>query len=347
MSTLEWLDDNRIKVEPPNHPKKITGTRLATILGLNTWATPFEAWCEITRTYQEPFIPTQYTKAGKAIEPNQIKYIQKAYFMSNIVTPESVYGEDYFKQTWGDFYPENPIFGGMWDSLAYNEDDLLDTVLEFKTTKRAEDWAQDIPEYYALQAALYAFLLGVDDVIMVVSFLQDNDYAIPEKFQPSANNTAVFPFKVSERYGDFSTVIQEATDWWNKHVVTGTSPPYDERKDKDILKELRTRNISPDTDIQDLLKEADALKVQLEELAEPLKPVDKRLKTLTGILREYTESKFREGDTKVTYDSDVFEWNVSKIQSIEVDKDALTRDGLLDKYTTVKTSYRVTTKRKE
>ena len=36
---------------------------------------------------------------------------------------------------------------------------------------RDRDWAEDIPEYYALQAALYAHLLGVDSVIMVASFL--------------------------------------------------------------------------------------------------------------------------------------------------------------------------------
>jgi len=64
-----------------------------------------------------------------------------------------------------DFFPKEKVFGGMWDSLLVDEKGKPQTVLEFKTTKRSEDWAEDVPEYYALQAALYAYLLGVDDLI--------------------------------------------------------------------------------------------------------------------------------------------------------------------------------------
>ena len=67
---MEWLDGNKIQIIPPKRPKKLTGTRFATILGLNPWSTPFEIWCEVTRTYQKPFEDTIYTIAGKTIEPN-------------------------------------------------------------------------------------------------------------------------------------------------------------------------------------------------------------------------------------------------------------------------------------
>lgn len=66
---MEWLDGNKIQIIPPKRPKKLTGTRFATILGLNPWSTPFEIWCEVTRTYQKPFEDTIYTIAGKTIEP--------------------------------------------------------------------------------------------------------------------------------------------------------------------------------------------------------------------------------------------------------------------------------------
>lgn len=58
---MEWLEGNKIKVVPPKRPKKLTATRFATVLGLNPWSTPFEVWCEITRTYQKPFEETIYT----------------------------------------------------------------------------------------------------------------------------------------------------------------------------------------------------------------------------------------------------------------------------------------------
>ena len=89
---MEWLEGNKIKVVPPKRPKKLTATRFATVLGLNPWSTPFEVWCEITRTYQKPFEETIYTAAGKTIEPKQAQFMKKSYFMTNIVTPTDIYG---------------------------------------------------------------------------------------------------------------------------------------------------------------------------------------------------------------------------------------------------------------
>jgi len=43
-------------------------------------------------------------------------------------------------------------------------------------------------------------------------------------------------------------------------VVTGISPEFDERKDADILKELRKNTITIDTDIDVLIKEGERLK---------------------------------------------------------------------------------------
>ena len=114
---MKWNDNKTITITPPAKPKKITGTRFAAIMGLNKWTSPFNAWCAITRTYEEPFEDTIYTIAGKTIEPKQAEYMKTAYFMSNLITPTDVYGEDYFKKTWGDFFRDIPIFGGMWDYL--------------------------------------------------------------------------------------------------------------------------------------------------------------------------------------------------------------------------------------
>ncbi len=55
MADIKWLEGNRIQIAPPKKTKKITGTRFATILGLNPWSTAFEMWCAITKTYEKPF----------------------------------------------------------------------------------------------------------------------------------------------------------------------------------------------------------------------------------------------------------------------------------------------------
>lgn len=342
---MEWLDNNRIQIIPPKKPKKLTATRFATILGLNPWQTPFEVWCEVTRTYAKPFEDTIYTIAGKTIEPKQAEYMKKSYFMTNLVTPTDIWGADYFKRTWGDFFPEIAVLGGMWDYLLYDKDGKPTTVLEMKTSKRVEDWAEDIPEYYALQAALYAYLLGVDDVIMVASFLEDGDYADPSKFVCKGTNTITRPFKVSERYPDFEKrYVKPALKWWHDHVESGVSPAYDEKKDADILKVLRTNNLNPETDMVALVKEAEELKAHIESVQATIAEDEKRYKTLVDMIKKSAISRFREGDKKVSIAGAAYTWEVSRTSTVKIDKDAMKADGVLEKYSTTEDSYRITPK---
>lgn len=344
---MEWLDGNKIQIIPPKRPKKLTGTRFATILGLNPWSTPFEIWCEVTRTYQKPFEDTIYTIAGKTIEPKQAEYMKQTYFMSNLVTPTDIWGKDYFRQTYGDFFKESPVLGGMWDYLLYGKDGKPTTVLEMKTSKRVEDWKDDIPEYYALQAALYAYLLGVDEVIMVASFLEPKDYDAPEKFVCSSENTITRPFKVSERYPDFEKkYVKPALKWWKDYVESGISPAFDERKDAEILKALRINNLSPETDMAALVKEAEDLKDTMERILahEGIPDMEKRYKVVTDMIKKAAIAQFRDGDKKVSIAGSAYNWEVSRTSTTKIDKDAMKADGILAKYTTTEDSYRISPK---
>jgi len=339
---MEWLDGNKIQIIPPKRPKKLTGTRFATILGLNPWSTPFEIWCEVTRTYQKPFEDTIYTIAGKTIEPKQAEYMKQTYFMSNLVTPTDIWGKDYFRQTYGDFFRESPVLGGMWDYLLYGKDGKPTTVLEMKTSKRVEDWKDDIPEYYALQAALYAYLLGVDEVIMVASFLEPKDYDDPEKFVCSGENTITRPFKVSERYPDFERkYVKPALKWWKDYVESGISPAFDERKDAEILKALRTNNLSPETDMAALVKEAEDLKAKLDAHAAEVAEDEKRYKVLTDMIKAKAVEQFRDGDTKSVITGNRYMWEVRKSERSSIDKKLMEKDGILEKYTVTAPTYAI------
>ncbi len=338
---MEWLDKNRIRVDPPKRPKRITGTRFASILGLDRWNTDFKTWCAITRTYEEPFVDNVYTIAGKTIEPKIIDYLRKAYWME-IKTPEDIYGKDYFKKTRGNFFPKIDTFGGMWDALYY-EDGEISAVIEIKTTKRVEDWKDGAPDNYALQAALYAYLLGVDDVIMVCAFLEEGDYDKPEDFVPHAGNTIIDEFSISERFPRFQAHIDRATDWWNDHVVTGISPEFDEKKDADILKELRKNTITVDTGIDALIAEGEKLKDTIDLIKEnELKDMEKRLNEIKEQVKKYCMNQFGDGDQRVAILGKRYEWVLSKSVGTEIDKKALEKDGLLDKYSKEKTGYRFT-----
>ena len=362
---MEWLDGNRIQVVPPARPKKLTGTRFAAVMGLNAWTTPFEVWCAVTRTYEKPFEDTIYTVAGKTIEPKQAEYIKPTYFMGNLLTPTDAFGENYFQRTWGDFFPDQKVLGGSWDYLLVGKDGKPTTVFEMKTTSRVEDWKDDIPEYYALQAALYAYLLGIDNVIMVASFLdkpcnikipnfedcshckiRDScDYADPDKFVCSGDNTITRPFKVSERYPDFEKkYVKPALKWWKDYVESGISPAFDERKDAEILKALRTNNLSPETDMVSLVKEAEDLKAKLDTHAAKVAEDEKRYKVLTDMIKKAAIAQFRDGDKKVSIAGSIYNWEVSRTSTTKIDKEAMKADGILTKYTTTEDSYRISPK---
>lgn len=348
MNNIKWLDDNRIQIAPPKKTKKITGTRFATILGLNPWSTDFEMWCAITKTYEVPFEDTVYTIAGKTIESKQAEYMKRSYGM-DLISPTDKYGADYFNKTYGDFFPKSKHLGGMWDYLGKDENGKVDTVLEMKTTKRAEDWENDIPEYYALQAALYAYLLGIDNVVMVASFLEEKDYDKPENYKPSIKNTITVDFKVSERYPDFADKVAQVEKWWNEHVETGISPVYDEKKDETLLKALRTNSVDTTSeDIQSMIAEAEKLKAEVDKAEKAIKEKADRLDVLNKAIKTEAVNRFRDGDKKVEIKGVSYIFSVSKTEPKEkpvYNDEAMKTDGVYEKYVTMQTgepTYRLT-----
>ena len=343
LSTIKFNQElQRIEIDPPKRPKKITGTRLAAILGANKWNTPFEAWCAITRTYEKPFEGSIYTEAGKTIEPKITDYLRKRYFME-LKSPEDVYGEDFFKKTWGDYFGHVKIFGGMWDALGE------EYVVEIKTTKRAEDWENEPPLNYMLQGALYAWLLGFDDVLMVCAFLEDADYQHPENFVPTIDNTILHRFKISERFPNFEDeVILPATMWWTEHVEKGISPEWDGKKDADILKVLSTNvvggNDSSDArEIFDLVSEYETVIEDIDRLRKRY-GID-RLETLAKELNDQINaqlvSQFREGDKTVKYSSASQTYTVTKSERATIDAKALKAEkpDIFAAYVKTSTSY--------
>ena len=355
MKEIKWLD-GCVQTEPIKKNKKITGTHFPTVLNTNPYATPFEVWCRCTRTYEKPFEGNKYTNAGQVIEPKVFDFLRNSMgFGNRLVTPEDVYGKDHFKKTWGDFYPNESIYGGMWDGLIKDEHGNTEYVVEIKTVQvdgrsgsLEERWKDgEAPHYQALQASLYAHLLGVDKVLMVAVALKESegDYEHPEQVTPSFANGNVYidEFKVSERYPNFDMYIEQATDWWNKYVLTGISPAFDEKKDAEILKALRTNTIDPDTDISSLIAEAEQLKSEIDTVTATVSEKEKRLKGVTDKIKEYAQKQFREGDTKVSIKGNSLEYVLSKTNSTEIDKEQLKADGLLEKYSKSKTSYKLTT----
>lgn len=354
MKDVKW-NGSTISVEPPKKITKISGTRFAAVLGLDPWKTSFEVWCKCTRTYKIPFEGNKHTDAGEIIEPKVFEFLRTSMgFGNRVVTPSDIYGNNHFEQTRGDFFPQSSVFSGMWDALIYDEDGKPESVVEIKTVQidgrsgsLEERWKDgEAPHYQALQASLYAYLLGIDKVMMVAVALEDKkgDYEHPENVIPSFANSNVYidEFNVSERYPNFEMYIEKATEWWNTHVLTGISPEFDEKKDAEILKALRTNTVNPDTDISALVEEAEQLSAEIEEVTSTVADKEKRLKAITDQIKKYALEQFREGDTKVSIPGKHIEFVLTKTETMELDKEALKVDGVWDVYAVPKTNYRFT-----
>lgn len=332
---MKFLTSNQIQVDVPKKPKKITGTRFGAVLGVNAWATPFSVWCECTRTYEKPYEETKYTLAGKAIEPLQRKYLQDELFFYGLKGPQDIYGDDPMKATWGDFFHDEPIFGGMWDAVQYDESGKPIAVVEFKTTKNAQDWTNgEMPEYYALQVALYAYLMHVDQCYLVASFLEESDYEHPEKFVPSQSNTHMIPFKVSERYPNFEELLTKARKFWDENVATGLSPQFDSTRkvDKEILDILRSTNVTPDTDSAKLIQEYEENQIAIDAAEATVQAKKDRNLNIASQLSEMLKASMKEGDKKATLSGSRFQFVYSLVNSSSIDKEKLKMDGVLDRY---------------
>ena len=352
---IKW-NGSTIAVDIPKKPKKISGTHFSTVLGADPWKTPFEAWCKCTRTYEPPFEGNKYTNAGEIIEPKVFDFLRKSMgFGDRLLTPTDVYGEDYFRKTWGDFFPESNVFSGMWDALIKGDNGNPEYVVEVKTVQvdgrsgsLETRWKDgEAPHYQALQASLYAYLLGIDKVIMVAVALEEKkgDYEHPEQVTPSYANGNVYidEFRVSKRYPNFNLYVEQAIAWWNTHVLTGISPEFDEKKDAEILKVLRTNSLNPETDMLALIKEGETLKGEIDEITATISEKEKRLKVINDLIKKYALEQFRDGDKKVSIKGQKYEWVLSKTSTTELDKESLKADGLLDKYSKEKINYRLTT----
>lgn len=324
----------------PSRTKKMTGTRFAAVLGLNSWKSPFEIWCEITKTAEQPFEDTQYTLAGKAIEPILLDWARQE-IAPTILDPEQFFGNTYQKHRW-DFFPTVKRVGGLWDGVVVskNAQDKPLAVIECKTTKRSEDWRDGVPTYYALQGLLYAHLLGVDEVYFPVAFLKDSDYAHPERFEPTSANTTFFRLTVSDyvyttptgEEWTFADCLDFANEWWDTFVESGVSPQFDENRDKEILKVLRATRVDNDHDVESTAALCDRLTAEIAAIqAETgLAAKEKELKAAKDALKRQLVDLMDTKDKSIV----AYGWQVSRSFRKGVDKAALEADGLLEKYQT-------------
>ena len=301
---------NIILSEPPKQRLRITGHRVASVLGLNPYQSEFGAWAEITKLVKLPFEDNKYTIAGKTIEPKIIDFVREKF--PNVFSIEEYYGNAIDKYKWNNFVEDSHIFGGIIDAVATKEDlKTLTMIVECKTSSKPQEWENNnVPISYLLQGCEYSYLKGLDRVLFVCSFLQDMDYAHPEKFVPTKENTIMVVKKIKDvtiempngELITFEEAIKYCEDWWNKYIETGISPNFNEKLDKEYLDIIRTSQPINDNSLEDLCDRAKELSQEIEELKENsgLNSKEKELKIIEDNIKKGLMDSLQDGETKTS-----------------------------------------------
>lgn len=269
-----FIKDNHFELSPDYLKdswkfKKITGTRLGSVLGLNKYTSPLKVWCMMVGIYTEPMDPT-LAKLGMYIEPKVRDYVsQKLNVKFKDYVPSEV--------KWDVFKKVDDVFGGIPDGEPINQDGTVDystgnPMLEIKTTsidsfvyktekgllhmQKEEDgtpkvkieggkklsWYDNngkfiIPNEYMYQLGLYLYLRKINKGAFAVCFLKKEDYAHPENFKIEDHEIVIKQMSLNGGIEKLKPTLDKAREWYHKHIKTGISPEITEA-DRKWLREV-------------------------------------------------------------------------------------------------------------
>lgn len=232
--------------------KKITGSRLASIIGENQYCSEVKVWAMMVNIYSELMDPI-YANAGNIIEPKIKDYVEEVLKIKYLSYDPKKIGFDIFK--------DNKIFGGIPDGEPLNKNNELDypnkPMLEIKTTSidafeftkkdgslwikrdennlpiikskgtKKEKWFDKngeivIPSEYKFQLGLYCYLRNIKSGVFAIAFLEYEDYIMPENFNPSEREIKIVNFELNNE--EFKKVINYCEWWFKNYVEKGISP---------------------------------------------------------------------------------------------------------------------------
>lgn len=325
-------------IEGPS-PKKITATRLAGVLGKDPYKSEFAVWADITGVYKKRFDGNKFIRAGEILEPKIKAWLRKK---DNRCCELS----EFFGKRVKDIDAEDGVLGGIPDFLKVEggtqaEGGKIIEVIEIKTFSNFEKWAYGPPEHYKIQNADYGALSGVDNCRLIGLYVGDLDLDNIEevmRFEVTDKNIIDYPFSISKDFPEIFQYQSLAKQWYQKHVIGGISPKFNDGADWEIVQSLRdymqgfrTEALKADmARLEYLLQRKEIISQILGEEEKEIKKLKAKLKPakaqglIPGVFGYMTMS-IVEGSTE------------------RVDKDKLRADGLFDTYMKVSKSQKFET----
>lgn len=289
--------------------EKISGTRMAGLLGLSRWDTPFTTTAKLLGIYNEDISDKKEVQAGSALEGKILSYIG------------AIPAEVMFDKREGDHrdWPsdfDDEIFCGHLDGSMPDG-----AVVEVKTTKNPEDWQNGPPTYYWVQASLYAHFMGTDRIVFAVGFTDDATLNDPSVWEPNEKNVARFDVPIID---GFDGMLEKARDIYRRTVLEGqtTIPDMGNPLDAKVY-ELLSCQMWSDSEVSTAVDVITGIQAKMDEYK--------------GLEKELTDAKECMGLYMATHDLDIVQnksYVVKKATMTKniVDTDALKRDGLYDIY---------------
>lgn len=235
---IEINDDDRVVEFDRYSLKKITGTRVAPILGLSQHSSPFKVACELAGLYPGDKA-NKYIDAGNILEPVLRSYLSKdcdRMLRGPLGVPDgSVIDveEPVAKEMCGyDHFHNEPVFGGMVDGYI-RIDGKRSAILEIKTSNDRTRWLDEdggytnVPMSYMLQASLYAQLSNLDRIVFLVGFLEESDYDRPSQWVPGPENAFIV---IKDRL-DMTEYMERCTEWYKELKSTQCTPEWSDSED--------------------------------------------------------------------------------------------------------------------
>lgn len=266
---LAWLKSRKAGVG---------GSDMSTILGLNSFKTPYDLWLEKTGRVEPEDISDKWAIVkGNALE-NELRKRFRAQHPEMIVTD----GTD--KQF---ISREKPYLRASLDGILQREDGSFG-ILEIKTAgnRRSGDWHDEdgnlrIPPYYLAQVEFYALVTGWTWGYVYAAIGDDEPAEIP--FQADVE--------------DMAAIDKAAADFW-QFVTSGTPPQLTGGDVQKAFPEPTPDIVEADSDddLYDLLAKLEGTGNQLKDLKAEQKALQDQV-----IVRIGSHTGIRCGNLQATY----------------------------------------------
>ncbi len=173
---IEIVDkDNR------NNYTVITGSLISSILGINPYTTPFQAWNKIVNGVP---IPTTTYGEKKMKAGSKLEKIILEYFAEEFAPDELLYFSDYSEFFISKIYP---FIGGKPDAICIKNNTPYMIEIKNMGFETAKTFIEgEVPLNYLIQAQIYAWLFKVPKILYPI-FIDGYDFRIFGPFDRDDN----------------------------------------------------------------------------------------------------------------------------------------------------------------